>query len=93
MAGVALCKARAAWPPVGTIYRDVAVNGERSDAKHVVVLLCSARWDDLGDVESGPIRHSVPDNLWVDDDVVGVEQVGIEALVPFCDHLLKMLSG
>jgi hypothetical protein len=88
VAWVALCVARGAGLLVRAVHREVAVFREGPDAEHVLVLREQVHRDDLAHVEAAPVGGRVPHDLRVDDDVVRVEQVRVEALRPGREHLL-----
>lgn len=90
MAQVALHELIGPRTPVRAIDSNVAVFSERADAEDILVGRHEIRWDDVGDIEARPAGGRVPQNLWINNNVVRVEEVRVEALRPLRDHLLEV---
>ena len=89
MARVALRELTRSRTLVRAVDRNVAIFGERPKAENVSVERDQVLWDDFGNIEARPVGGRVPQNLWINYDVVRVEDVRIEALRPRGNHLLE----
>ena len=73
---------------VRSVNSEIVVVIEWTNAKDSGVLI-KARWFDLRNVEMAVSTGGKPKGLWILDKVIGVEDISIVTLNPFCSALLN----